>query len=117
QGKYPMHLVSSTTIPPEIVAERDEIPCRVFRRHGEQQWLFAPSEERFREAFELEFDLPDQIQLLVRQALTRAEVAGLKRQEFSFLDLTGRIGGIRRNVRLALDNEWLDQMLQARAEG
>jgi len=117
QGKYPMHLVSRGVIPPDLVAQSDDIACRVFRRPPDWQWVFAPSDPAYLEAFELEFDLPDQIRQLVKEGLTAAQLAGIKRREFSFLDLTGHIGGVRRNLRLSLDNDWLDRVLEQRGTG
>ncbi len=62
--------------------------------------------------FELEFSLPPLIAELVQDNWRDPiAVANLKQQNFSFIDLTGVIGGIRRSVRLELDRDWIQDYI------
>jgi hypothetical protein len=112
QGQWPLHLLRRAPLPPEAFDD-DLVLCRV---HGNDQgeWSFVPiqtqqSENRW---FELEFSLPTEIAELVERGWgDRIAVAQLKQQHFSFIDLTGVIGNIRRSVRLQLDPEWIDEYI------
>lgn len=114
QGKWPMHLLSRRPLPPLTFAEQDEIRCRVYGRES-NRWSFSPinyqeGDERW---FRLEFDIPEEILGLVQSARTDPHaLAQVKQQQFSYLDLAGRIGGVYRQVRLRLDEEWLEAYLQ-----
>ena len=44
-------------------------------------------------------------------------VANLKQQHFSYIDLTGIIGGIRRSIRLELDPEWIQRYVREQRAG
>ncbi|TCS68987.1 hypothetical protein EDC61_1222 [Sulfuritortus calidifontis] len=114
QGKWPMHLLSSSSLPPITFAEQDEIRCRVYGRDSDR-WSFSPVDSREGDArwFRLEFDIPEEILGLVQAARSDPHsLAQVKQQQFSFLDLAGRIGGVYRQVRLRLDEEWLEAYLQ-----
>ena len=111
QGRWPMHLLSPSELPDDAFMGRDEIPCRVYGYRAET-WSFSPAdaEEGDPAWFRLEFDLPEEVLELVKVARhDRNAVADLKQQHFSFLDLAGRIGGVQRQVRLRLDEEWLER--------
>ena len=113
QGKWPMHLLSRRELPPELFVERDSLRCRVTGGDG-GNWAFVPVDydQDHRNWFRLEFDLPDQIAQLVRAAEGDPDrVADVKRRHFSFISLSGRIGGVRRQIRLELDEGWLDNYL------
>lgn len=114
QGKWPMHLLSRSALSPVAFADRDEIRCRVYGRESDR-WSFSPidSQEGDERWFRLEFDIPEEILGLVQA--TRKDphaLAQVKQRQFSFLDLAGRIGGVYRQVRLQLDEEWLEAYLQ-----
>lgn len=114
QGKWPMHLLARSSLPPALFATRDEVACRVYGRESDR-WWFSPVgvPEGSSEWFQLEFDIPEQILEFVQTAWGNPlELANVKQQQFSFLDIAGRIGGIQRQVRLRLDEEWLASYLQ-----
>jgi hypothetical protein len=92
----------------------DVVHCRV---HGNNrgEWKFVPIQ--FQEGhpawFELEFSLPPLIAELVETSWKDpVAVANLKQQHFSFIDLSGVIGGLRRSVRLQLDREWIEDYIR-----
>jgi hypothetical protein len=94
----------------------DVVSCRV---HGDHTgvWRFVPNQvERGHPAwFELEFSLPPLIAELVQNNWRDpVAVANLKQQHFSFIDLTGVIGRIRRSVRLQLDRDWIEGYIHRR---
>lgn len=114
QGKWPMHLLADEPLPPEAFANRDEVACRVYGRESDR-WSFSPVgiDEGDLRWFRLEFDIPEEIIGFV-QAAKRDPflLAQVKQEQFSYLDLAGQIGGVYRQVRLRLDEEWLDAYLQ-----
>lgn len=109
QGKYPMHLVSEIPLPPQIFQNRDEIDCRIIRREDDS-WAFTSLEEQ--PFFNLEFDLPNHIAAVINNITDRGEIADQKRRQFSFIDITGKIDGVFRMVKLKLDQEWLNRFLR-----
>lgn len=114
QGKWPMHLLASKPLPTRPFATTDTVKCRVYRQDG-AAWSFVPIyvNEQDEDWFRLEFDLPDEIAELVRAADgDRETIADMKIAHFSFISLSGVIGGIRRQVRLELDEEWISDYLQ-----
>ena len=116
QGRWPIHLLSARTLPTRVFAGRDNIACRVYGRVG-NTWSFVPlnGNEASPDWFRLEFDLPDEIARLVQDARgDRQEIARLKMEHFSFIALSGMIGGVRRQIRLELDEAWITQYLERR---
>ena len=114
QGRWPMHLLARSPLPEETFIGRDEVLCRVYGRESDR-WSFSPvgSREGQPDWFRLEFDIPEEIIGFVRASRTDPQaLAEVKQANFSFLDLVGKIGGIRRQVRLRLDEEWLGAYLQ-----
>jgi hypothetical protein len=82
------------------------------------EWKFIPTAVSPGDIgwFELEFSLPPFVAELVRENWQDPiAVAHLKQQHFSYIDLSGVIGGIRRSVRLKLDRGWLDDYLSSRS--
>jgi hypothetical protein len=114
QGKWPLHLLAKSPLPERMFTNRDEVPCRVYGRDS-PRWSFVPTEVNQGEEgwFRLEFDIPEEVVGFVRAArenpITLAEV---KQANFSFLDVVGKIGGIQRQVRLRLDEDWLGSYVQ-----
>lgn len=109
QGRWPLHLLTATPLPAGAF-ESDRIRCHV-TGFETGEWKFTPS--RFPETddrwFELEFNLPEGIANLVAENWgDREAVANIKQEHFSYIDLSGRIGGIRRSVRLELDRKWIE---------
>jgi len=117
QGQWPLHLLRRLPLPPEAFAT-DVVSCRV---HGNQmgEWKFVPIQAEPGQPawFELEFSLPTFIAELVQDNWRDpVAVADLKQQHFSFIDLTGVIGGIRRSVRLQLDRDWIEDYIRQQRE-
>jgi hypothetical protein len=57
--------------------------------------------------------LPEEIAELVKAAEgDKITIADVKMSHFSFISVSGLIGGIRRQVRLELDEEWIGAYLQ-----
>ena len=113
QGRWPIHLVSKKPLPEAAFAGTDIVACRVYGRESDR-WSFAPANYRENDPrwFRLEFDIPEQIVELVEEARKDPQqLAQVKQEQFSFLDLAGQIGGIFRQVRLRLDEEWLSAYL------
>jgi hypothetical protein len=114
QGKWPMHLLSPKPLPQNLFATSDVLKCRVYGRES-TSWSFvplnlSPSDENW---FRLEFDLPEEIAELVKAAEgDKITIADVKMSHFSFISVSGLIGGIRRQVRLELDEEWIGAYLQ-----
>ena len=114
QGRWPMHLLARNPLPEEAFIGRDEVMCRVYGRASDR-WSFSPVEMREGQPgwFRLEFDIPEEIVGFVRASRTNPlALAQVKQSNFSFLDLVGKIGGIRRQVRLRLDEDWLGSYLE-----
>jgi hypothetical protein len=117
QGKWPMHLLSEQRLPRHAFENHDVVKCRVYSRDDRRHWVFSPVEyERGQPGwFELEFDIPKEIANYVQNTFNNSRgLARLKRQQFSYLDLTGKIDGIHRQVRLELDEPWLQRYLRLR---
>lgn len=114
QGRWPMHLLSRRPLPEAAFLDRDEVPCRVFGRDSDR-WSFAPvgAQEGDPAWFRLEFDIPAEVVGFVREARSDPfALAAVKQENFSYLDLAGRIGRIQRQVRLRLDEDWLGAYLE-----
>lgn len=108
QGKWPMQLFSERALPPMAFMESDEVECRLYGM-GANRWSFVPDgiDRNSEDYFRLEFDLPDEIVLALDPMRDDAlQVANLKEQHFAFLDVSGRIGGVQRQIRLKLSREW-----------
>lgn len=117
QGQWPLHLLRREPLPPAAFTT-DVVRCRV---HGSNygEWKFVPVQFEQGDAawFELEFSLPPLIVELVENNWDDpVAVANLKQQHFSYIDLSGVIDGIRRNVRLELDREWIELYLRSRGQ-
>lgn len=115
QGQWPLHLLRRAPLPPDAFHD-DVVHCRV---HGNNrgEWKFVPIQFQPGDSawFELEFSLPPLIAELVESNWDDPiAVANLKQQHFSFIDLSGVIGGINRSVRLQLDREWIDDYIRRR---
>lgn len=114
QGKWPMHLLSPHSLPAVTFEGRDVVRCKVWGREADR-WSFSPVgiQEGDEGWFRLEFDLPEEIAGIVHAARQDAfALAQIKQEQFSFLDVAGKIGGVYRQVRLKLDPDWLEAYLQ-----
>lgn len=109
QGRWPLHLLTPHPLPPAAF-QSDRVRCRV-TGYQTGEWKFTPAEYGSGDDgwFELEFSLPGGVARLVEENWgDREAVANIKQEYFSYIDLSGIIGGIRRNVRLELDRDWID---------
>jgi hypothetical protein len=117
QGRWPMHLLRDEPLPPAAFTT-DIVLCRV-RGNERGEWRFEPRNfSRDQDGwFELEFNLPPIIAGMVAESWDdRITIANLKQEHFSYIDLSGLIGGVRRNVRLQLDRDWLNEYITRRTE-
>ncbi len=113
QGRWPLHLLTSDPLPAEAFAT-DIVQCQV-SGYETGKWKFTPLHisERASGWFELEFNLPETIANLVSENWgDREAVANLKQQHFSYLNLSGVIGGIKRSIKLELNEEWISQYIE-----
>lgn len=114
QGKWPMHFVSRHPLSAGLFDETDTLRCRIYGKN-ERRWSFVPLHISEAEPgwFRLEFDLPYQIAILVQESEgDKVEIANIKREHFSFVSLSGVIGGVRRQVKLVLDEDWIQGYLR-----
>ncbi len=113
QGRYPLHLISERPLPPSLFAETDEVRCRIYS-YDRRAWYFSPShiDPNSPNYFKLEFNLPKEIAHVIDGLNDRTEIANLKRERFSFIHLSGKIGGIQRMIKLKLDEDWLTHFLE-----
>lgn len=113
QGRWPMHLLSNEQLPMDLFRRTDEIRGIIYR-NGDGVWGFSPTgiEENEENWFRLEFDLPEEVAYLVeRTRRDPVELLNVKQQHFSYIDLSGIIGGVQRQIRLRLDEQWAEQYL------
>jgi len=115
QGRWPMHLLRTAPLPPSAFLQ-DTVKCEVVG-NDQGEWTFVPantqrSENRW---FELEFSLPQEVADLVAGSWDDpVAVANIKEEYFSYIDLSGKIGEIRRNIRLELDRDWIRKYIDGR---
>lgn len=99
---------------PSAAFQTDRVRCRV-TGYQTGEWKFTPADFDPGDDgwFELEFNLPDGVARLVEENWgDREAVANIKQEHFSYIDLSGIIGGVRRNVRLELDQDWIAAYIQ-----
>jgi hypothetical protein len=109
QGRWPIHLLRNEPLPELAFRGRDNVPCKVRLLEG-HTWVFEPlnTEVGSPQWFTLEFSLPWQIASLVEEeGDDRVGMANIKQEHFSYIDITGLIGDVRRNIRLQLDRDWI----------
>lgn len=119
QGRWPVHLISKRELPLGAFAENDEVLCKIWGAES-NVWSFVPSNipEDSEAWFRLEFDLPEAIVNFIDELRNKAArekkkkiYFRVKKKFISYIDLSGRIGGVQRQVRLTLDEEWLNGYL------
>jgi len=102
-GEYPIHLVSDkalTQIPD------DKISARVYI-HDAKYVSFEFNNNK------LFFELPEDIvEIFSKIWGDKRRIAETKRQYVNYITLTGEIDGIRRNLMIKLDEEWLEDYLR-----
>ena len=113
QGRWPMHLLTMEPLSAQAF-ESDHIRCRLTGFES-GEWKFTPLNLNpdHPQWFELQFHLPESIAVLVSENWGNPEtVADIKQQFFSYINLSGKIGGIRRNIRLELDRKWITEYVE-----
>lgn len=114
QGIWPLHLLTDEPLPKEAFTQ-DIIKCKITSIGSSKElWKFTPLDYKkgHRNYFEIEFSLPVEItQLIIKNWENPTAIANLKRNNFSFINLSGIIGGIHRSIRLELDENWLTNYL------
>lgn len=106
QGRWPLHLLTERSLPSHVFSE-EAVRCRLQGdRNG--NWKFTPVDYQQGENgwFELQFFLPVELAEKMQPFWgNRERIAQTKSENFSFISLSGFIGGIWRNVRILLDQE------------
>lgn len=112
QGRWPMHLLCDEQLPMGLFMNSDELSCQI-TRDERGTWGFTPSQVNPSDNnwFRLEFDLPKEIALMTQSHIGDAELLHVKQQNFSYLDLAGKIGNIHRSVRLRMDPQWAEELM------
>ena len=106
-GEYPIHLFSEHEIPADLFRSKDEYDVRISVTDIGTAIVHIDNHVK------LEFELPENIAELIKLNWeNKIKVAKLKRQCFGFITLTGKIGGIQRNIILLLDREWLSEYIK-----
>ncbi|NRA61825.1 MAG: hypothetical protein HRU25_13120 [Psychrobium sp.] len=112
QGRWPLHLLTEVELPSHVF-ESDVVHCRL-QGNREGNWRFTPSGYERGECgwFELQFFLPVELAQKMAPHWGRPDmVAQTKSEYFSFISMSGCIGGIWRNIKIQLDREWLSRYL------
>ena len=112
-----MHLLRAEPLPPSAF-QGDTIQCSVVG-NDRGEWTFVPldAERGSNRWFELEFSLPSVVADMVAESWDDPiAVANIKQDYFSYIDFSGVIGGIRRNVRLQLNRDWIRQYVARHTE-
>ena len=113
QGRWPLHLLTDSPLPKRLFRD-DLVRCRL-QGDRDGNWRFTPSNITPENAdwFELNFFLPPEIARLMEHHWDDPQfIAREKSEHFSFISLSGYIGGVWRNVRIELDRDWLNQYLR-----
>lgn len=113
QGRWPLHLLTGSPLP-ERLFRNDLVRCRL-QGDRDGNWRFTPSsiEPENENWFELNFFLPPELARLMEHHWDDPQIIAREKSErFSFISLSGYIGGVWRNVRLELDRNWLNQYLR-----
>ena len=106
-GEYPIHLFSEREIPADLFKDKDEYEVRISVTD------LGTAIVHIDDYVQLEFELPENIAELIKVNWeNKIKVAKLKLQYFGFITLTGKIGGVQRNVKLLLDREWLSEYIE-----
>jgi Restriction endonuclease len=117
QGVYPVHLLAARPIPAALLRANKNIRCAIRVSDDGLVWAFEPAgvnpqHERF---FRLEFQLPTRIaETIDLRRVDWMELAHLKQQYLSYVDVSGIVEGEFMTFRLSLDEEWLQNYVNRR---
>ena len=102
-GEYPIHLIAERAL---TQIQRDEILARVYIHEARYVSLEFDN-------YRLFFELPEAIVELFSNIWgDKRRIAETKMQHVNYVTLTGIIDGIRRNLMIRLDEEWLENYLR-----
>lgn len=126
EGIYPTHLLDRRPLSGLWLQRRREIPCEIRVSDDAQTWAFEPSGIPLESDlhFRLEFQLPRFIAQILRQRshasregrLQWMAIAQVKREYLTFIDVSGMVEENFVNLRLTLDQDWLDQYVERRRQ-
>ncbi|MBZ0264539.1 hypothetical protein K8I28_07710 [bacterium] len=108
QGQYQVHLLSSKELP-EGAFQEDSVKCKLYG-YSADEWYFEPTDfsEDDENWFRVRFSIPEIIQdRLKKIGYDPLSITNIKSKHMSYMDVTGIIGGIKRQVRLELDEKWI----------
>jgi hypothetical protein len=103
-GEYPIHIFSEHPIDS---LDRDEYQIPIWVDENGMVIIKLMNNNLY-------FELPEVIAQILKEVWTdNLRVANLKRRNLSFITLSGIIGNVRRNIKLTLDLNWLDDYMSA----
>jgi len=106
-GEYPIHLISEK---PLTKISKDEISAKV--RVHDAKYVSLEFHNDDSEPCKLFFELPEAIVEIFSEIWgDKRKIAETKRKHINYITLTGIIDGIRRNIMIKLDEEWLNNYL------
>lgn len=107
-GEYPIHVISENPI--DEVLDRDEYEVPIWVRENGTVSISLKNNS-------LSFELPTVVAELLQQVWANDRyIADFKRSHISFLTLSGIMGGVRRNIKLKLDTNWLNEYVSTLEE-
>lgn len=107
-GKWPIHLLSEKPLPASLFKGSDSIRCRILDTENNMSWSLEPL-DRTDKRFKLEFSLPSTIaEFVTISEKDNDRITNHKqREKSSFITISGQIGGLRRQICLELDEQWI----------
>ncbi len=103
-GEYPIHLLSEKPI--KEIGNEDIITARIYVTEAGQVKVAFSGNELF-------FELPEDVARIFSEVWDKKrKIAKLKKRYISFITLSGKIGGISRNIRIDLDRDWLKEYIR-----
>ena len=102
-GEYPIHILSEKPI--KGIGNEDVVSARVYvTKEGQIKVAFKDNK--------LFFELPEDVARIFSEVWDKKrKIAKLKKKYISFITLSGKIGGIRRSIRIELDRDWLREYI------
>lgn len=102
-GEYPIHITSKHPI--SGIENRDTIDAKVYIENAKLIKISFNNNKLF-------FELPDYLAQLFQRVWSKKRlVAETKRRTISYISITGIIDGIKRNLIIRLDRDWLDNYI------
>lgn len=105
-GEYPIHLLSERSLPEQLFESEDEINVRIHVSEAKCIIITLGNNNLY-------FELPISIaELFTKYWEDKMKIARLKERYVSFITLTGKIGNVRRSIKLNLDRTWLNEYIE-----